>query len=277
MSISYFGVAAFRRAVDTAIDLALRAEQRIRDSTVLELLSPASLGVVCFRRRFDGVDDDGLAERMNAEVIRRLTDSGLGLVSSTRLRGRFAIRMCVMNHTTTAADVNEILDWISSVEIPQPEAATVVHADEREPGVRHAWLQRAGDDAIDSLDLFRDLDEGQRDRVRVATWEIEVPAGTDIVRAWEFAREFYVILDGEVLVTPDEREPVTLRTGDFFGEVAALDWGAGFGYPRTASVTATTTTRLLVVPAPLLNELVRDAPSFGDVVKRTMSSRLPSR
>jgi CRP-like cAMP-binding protein len=59
--------------------------------------------------------------------------------------------------------------------------------------------------------------------------------------------------------------------------VAALDWGAGFGYPRTASVTATSNVRLLVVPAPLLNELVRDAPEFGRIVKATMSERLTER
>jgi CRP-like cAMP-binding protein len=97
------------------------------------------------------------------------------------------------------------------------------------------------------------------------------------VHAWEFAREFYVILDGEVSVTSDERHINDLGPGDFFGELAALDWGAGFGYPRTASVTADTTTRLLVVPAPLLNELVRDAPAFGAIVRRSMSERLPHR
>ena len=68
-----------------------------------------------------------------------------------------------------------------------------------------------------------------------------------------------------------------LGPGEFFGEVAALDWGAGFSYPRTASVTATSNLRLLVVPASLLNELVRDAPGFGRIVKGAMSERLPRR
>ena len=29
-----------------------------------------------------------------------------------------------------------------------------------------------------------------------------------------------------------------LGPGEFFGEIAALDWGAGFGYPRIAQVVA---------------------------------------
>jgi hypothetical protein len=271
MSVQYFGVEAFRRAVDTAIDLAAHAGERITASPALELLSPASLGIVCFRRTFDGVTDDGLAERMNGEVIRRLVESGRGLISSTRVRGRFALRMCVMNHTTTAADVDEVLDWVERVEIEPPDAAAAEPAHEREPGVRLGWL---APDAIGSIGLFNQLDDAQRDRVRASTWEIEVPAGTDVVHAWEFGREFYVVLDGSVSVEHDGEPVNTLGPGEFFGEVAALDWGAGFGYPRTASVTASTNLRLLVVPAPLLNELVRDAPAFGAMVKRTMSERL---
>ena len=274
MSVGFFGVDAFRDAVDTAIDLAQRAQERIEASPTLELLSPASLGIVAFRRTFSGVDDDGLVERMNAEVIHRLVESGRGLVSSTRLRGRFAIRMCVMNHTTTAADVDEIVDWIAGVDIPVPAEAAAVSAHDREPGVRQGWLEQRSSDAIGALPLFADLSDDQRARVRATTWEIEVPAGTDVVHEWEFAREFYVILDGSVSVTHDDVEVASLSAGGFFGEVAALDWGAGFGYPRTASVRATTNLRLLVVPAPLLNELVRDAPAFGSVVKRTMGDRL---
>src|SRR3954468_9745862 len=58
LSINHFGLDAFRQAVDRAIDLAHVAEQRVRDSESLELMSPASLGIICFRRRFDGVDDE---------------------------------------------------------------------------------------------------------------------------------------------------------------------------------------------------------------------------
>ncbi len=271
MSVQFFGVDAFRRAVDSAIDLAKHAEEHVVASPVLELVSPASLGILCFRRTYDGVTDDGLLERMNGEVIRRLVESGRGLISSTRVRGRFALRICVMNHTTTAADVDEILDWVEGVEVEPPSTAVADLEPEREPGVRQGWLSP---DAVGPLELFDDLDEAQRDRIRASTWEIEVPAGTDVVHAWEFGREFYVVIDGRVSVAHDGEIVNTLGPGDFFGEVAALDWGAGFAYPRTASVTATTNLRLLVVPAPLLNELVRDAPAFGALVKRTMSERL---
>jgi hypothetical protein len=35
-----------------------------------------------------------------------------------------------------------------------------------------------------------------------------------------------------------------MRVGEFFGELAALDWGAGYGYTRLATVIATSAARL---------------------------------
>ena len=48
-----------------------------------------------------------------------------------------------------------------------------------------------------------------------------------------------------------------LGPGDFFGELAAIDWGAGFGRTRTATVTATEPTRLLVLDWALVNQLIK--------------------
>ena len=110
MSLRYFGIDAFRAAIDRSIDLALFAQARIEASAQLELLTPAKLGVVCFRRRPEGMDEDRL-ERLNQQLAEGLAASGQGLVSSTRLRGRFTLRMCVLNHTSRTQDVERVLDW----------------------------------------------------------------------------------------------------------------------------------------------------------------------
>ncbi len=114
LSLSYFGVDAFRAAIDRALDLARAAQRQIERESSLELLSPAVLGVVCFRRHPGDVDDEAVLERMNADLVARFEASGRGLVSSTRLDGRYAIRVCVMNHTSGPSDVNETLDWFAS-------------------------------------------------------------------------------------------------------------------------------------------------------------------
>ena len=118
LSLQFFGVAAFRVAVDTALDLAVFAQERIERSASLELLSPATLGIVCFRRVIEGAGEEAL-ERANAGLVTGLAESGVGFVSSTRLGGRYALRLCVENHRSRAEDVERVLGWL--------EAAPVAH------------------------------------------------------------------------------------------------------------------------------------------------------
>ena len=113
MSIQTFGMAAFRRAVAKGIELAQKAEQYVRASEVLQIANPASLGVVCFRVNPLGSDlaDDHL-EKLNEAVQARVIESGTAMMSSTRLRGLYSLRMCILNHTTTWRDVRETLEAI---------------------------------------------------------------------------------------------------------------------------------------------------------------------
>jgi glutamate/tyrosine decarboxylase-like PLP-dependent enzyme len=116
MSVQTFGVAAFRRAVGRGIELADRAGAYVRASEVLETLSPPSLGVLCFRVRPRGSRgpelDDVALERLNSAVQDRIIDEGVAMMSSTRLRGTYALRLCIMNHNTTWDDVRETLEAI---------------------------------------------------------------------------------------------------------------------------------------------------------------------
>lgn len=117
-SIKAFGVDRFRAAIDQALDLAAHAERRIRASDRFEVLSPVSLGVICFRRVAQGgadMDEPAL-ERLNAALVRDLAESGLGMISSTRIHGRYALRLCIMNHRSRREDVDRVLDWLENTE-----------------------------------------------------------------------------------------------------------------------------------------------------------------
>ncbi len=109
MSVQTFGLGAFRRAIDQTLDLAEQAESYVRASDVLELANPASLGVVCFRIRAPGGMAVGDAERLNEQAQAHVVSSGFAMMSSTRLRGAYALRFCILNHTTTWEDVRETL------------------------------------------------------------------------------------------------------------------------------------------------------------------------
>jgi CRP-like cAMP-binding protein len=113
------------------------------------------------------------------------------------------------------------------------------------------------------------------DLIAHSAYEDTAEPGQPIVRQWDPSREFYVILDGTAEVRTGERHLADLGRGDYFGELAALDWGASFGYPRLASVIATSPVQLLVFPGASFNTLVRDVPAFGDEIRRAVRERLP--
>src|SRR4051812_49769960 len=94
---------------------------------------PTSLGVTCFRRRFEGVDDEEQLALRNAQLVAGLAGTGLGLISSTRLRGRYALRLCVLNHTTGAADVERVIEWLETADVTPGAPAAAGGAPARGP------------------------------------------------------------------------------------------------------------------------------------------------
>ena len=111
MSVQVFGMSAFRQAVSNGMELAARAEDHVRESPVLELLNPASLGVICFRFNpgKNNIDENGL-EQVNRTILARVFWEDPAFLSSTSLKGIFALRLCIINHNTTWEDVRETLE-----------------------------------------------------------------------------------------------------------------------------------------------------------------------
>jgi glutamate/tyrosine decarboxylase-like PLP-dependent enzyme len=254
LSVRAFGLDAFRAAIDRSLDLAELARQHVETTPNLELLAPPSLGVLCFRRTVEDADEDAL-DRLNAGVVAALEHSGLGLVSSTRLRGRYAIRLCVLNHTSGAEDIERVLDFLATAEPAAPVALR-----DRHPDVLAA---RHGDDA--AVDLSALLHRGVEQRFE---------RGATIVERWDASRDFYAIVDGSVEVTIDGRRVAELGAGEFFGELAALEWGAGFAYPRLATVSALSALRVVVFDPQTLAALLLEFPALESVLRRHAGDRL---
>jgi aromatic-L-amino-acid decarboxylase len=90
----------------------LAAELAKRDD--VELLAPQSLSVVVFRKivRHDGAVDDAASERASIEALDRMNASGRLFVSSTRLRGRYGIRVALGNGATEWEHVKRVLEYL---------------------------------------------------------------------------------------------------------------------------------------------------------------------
>jgi glutamate/tyrosine decarboxylase-like PLP-dependent enzyme len=276
LSLKFFGVDAFRTAIDRALDIAREAEDRIQSSPVLELLAPVALGIVCFRRRFDGASDEEL-DQLNRQLTADLVGSGDAVISSTSLRGRYAVRMCVLNHTTTRGDVMRVLDWFEQASQPD-----VTHEEESEWDERgriaptRGWLAPPDEleEALGQVPLLRSLNGDQLTRVLAAGATHVAAPGDTIVAQWESSRDLYLILGGRVEVQAEGKHVRDLGRGEFFGEFAAMDWGASFGYPRLGSVIAQTHTRLFSVPPETLGELMHEVPTLDRELRRVVRSRM---
>jgi glutamate/tyrosine decarboxylase-like PLP-dependent enzyme len=101
LSIRVFGLAAFRDAIAHGIALAEHAEALLRERPGWEVVSPAQLAIVCFRR--DG--DDALQTRLSDAMVA----DGWAAPSTTEVGGRVVLRMCTINPRTTFNDVEETI------------------------------------------------------------------------------------------------------------------------------------------------------------------------
>jgi glutamate/tyrosine decarboxylase-like PLP-dependent enzyme len=105
LSIRVFGVAAFREAVAHGIALAEHAERQLRAREGWEVVSPAQLAIVCFRR--EGADQTRLAAAM--------VEDGYAAPSTTEVDGRVALRLCTINPRTTFEEIDRTIERMEAL------------------------------------------------------------------------------------------------------------------------------------------------------------------
>ena len=103
-----FGLDAFKAAIARGIALAEHAEATLRERDGWEIVSPASLAIVCFRRA--GADDDATDAMVRAAVA-----DGFAAPSTTVLDGRTVARLCTINPRTTNQDIERTIERLEQL------------------------------------------------------------------------------------------------------------------------------------------------------------------
>jgi CRP-like cAMP-binding protein len=124
-------------------------------------------------------------------------------------------------------------------------------------------------DLLRGIPLFADLDRQHVERLGMLTEEVDVPAGKVLIRQGEHGDDMMVIVSGEASVDRDAARINQLGPGEFFGEIALVAGG-----PRTATVTAQTPTRLLVLNRRDFHALMDEFPAVAIKVLLTLAHRL---
>ena len=95
-----------------------------------------------------------------------------------------------------------------------------------------------------------------------------VPAGTTLVREGDEAHAFFMLLSGSAVVERGGEAIGCLEPGALFGELALLTYQR-----RTATVTTTSSFRILVVPERTFRHLVETDRSFSRRVFSAAAAR----
>jgi len=112
LGVSFYGTEALGAAITEAIARAEYAEQIVRKSPELEVMAPARLGILCFRAHPRGWESGERLDDLNRRVMARVNDGGQYLISSTRLKGEFSLRICTPGFRTTRADIEAVLGQV---------------------------------------------------------------------------------------------------------------------------------------------------------------------
>ena len=122
---------------------------------------------------------------------------------------------------------------------------------------------------IKQAPLFANCSKRELDEIAHLADEIDLREGKEMTRQGSRGREFFVLLEGVADVTKNGRRINQLSSGDFFGEIALVS-----DSPRTATVTATTPVRALVITDRSFRRLLKDQPEIQSKVVAALAARL---
>ncbi|GAC1419212.1 MAG: aspartate aminotransferase family protein [Candidatus Velthaea sp.] len=106
-TLKEFGLQRFGGLIAEQCRLARATGERVAAMPELELLAPVTLNIVAFRYAGEIEVDEGERDALNAEIAIDLQEQGIAVVSTSRVGGKLGLHLNIMNHRTTAED----LEW----------------------------------------------------------------------------------------------------------------------------------------------------------------------
>src|SRR5262245_33029582 len=124
-------------------------------------------------------------------------------------------------------------------------------------------------DAIAHVPLFWAASKSDLKKIASLPDEVDLRKGKNLTKEGAPGHEFFVIIEGSAEVRRKGRKVRTLGPGDFLGEISLVS-----RKPRTATVTATTPIRALVITEQSFRALLEEQPAIGVKILRSLAERL---
>jgi len=103
MSLKEHGLEKYKAMIRQNIAQAFYMGYLIQREKQLELLTPVTLNIVCYRFKKETLSDNEL-NKLNKEILIRLQEEGIASPSSTILKGAYAIRVAIVNQRSRQSD-----------------------------------------------------------------------------------------------------------------------------------------------------------------------------
>jgi CRP-like cAMP-binding protein len=124
-------------------------------------------------------------------------------------------------------------------------------------------------DSLAHVPIFAGLAAAELESVAARTREVQVAAGTEVVREGDQGTEFFVVTAGALQIRMGGRVVDVRRAGEFIGELALL-----FGAPRNATAVALEPTTLLVMKKDDFTALLTEQPDVESKVMAVVAQRM---
>jgi CRP-like cAMP-binding protein len=122
-------------------------------------------------------------------------------------------------------------------------------------------------DRLASVPLFSACSKKELQAVAKASDEVDLPAGKVLCEQGTIGREAFILVEGSADVRRNNRKVASIGPGACVGELSLLDHG-----PRTATVTAATDLRVLVLGAREFAALLNEVPTITHKLMRALAS-----
>lgn len=124
-------------------------------------------------------------------------------------------------------------------------------------------------DLLKRTPLFADCSKAELGALALIADELDLREGTELTREGRAGREFFVLIEGTVSVTQKGKPIGDLGAGDWLGEIALMT-----DTPRTATATASSPLRVLVLTDRGFRQAVKGMPTIALKVLDKVGERL---
>ena len=123
---------------------------------------------------------------------------------------------------------------------------------------------------LKSIPLFQTVTDEELDQIAPFAEEVQVEAGTELVKEGDYSYQFMAIEEGSAEVLRNGEHVADLGPGDFFGEIGLLEKAL-----RTATVVAKTDMRLITLTGWDMKRMEKAMPEAVDRVRAVIEERRP--